>query len=210
MLVCNIPYRIRTWHRKDRFSKKVWVKLTADGTNIRKRIHCVVVALTLLDHLHTVGSVDGSGLSCSSCYILLLYPCTVCLVFLHSSIRRSPHWCVSWGGVIQEPEAGYVGPQLASRCWWDFPGKFLLAFKQCMKFMIWQQIFSCYQIKFSCHGNRHWCCINHLCMHLVQVHCWWMMGHLQAMVTWWCSWGWLTDNWREPSNLCITKDKEEI
>ena len=207
MLVCNIPYRIRTWHRKDRFSKKVWVKLTADGTNIRKRIHCVVVALTLLDHLHTVGSVDGSGLSCSSCYILLLYPCTVCLVFLHSSIRRSPHWCVSWGGVIQEPEAGYVGhlcrgggPRIAYCCWWNFPGKFLLAFKQCMKLNLggdW---------KFLAMA----CCIKHLCVHLVQVHCWWTMGHLQAMVTWWCSWGWLTDNWREPSNLCITKDKEEI
>ena len=45
-----------------RFSKKIRVKLTADGTNFGKRIHCVMVAVILLDHLPTVGSVDCNGL----------------------------------------------------------------------------------------------------------------------------------------------------
>ena len=42
-----------------RSTKRIRVKLTADGTNMGKRHHCIVVAFTLLDASKTVASADG-------------------------------------------------------------------------------------------------------------------------------------------------------
>ena len=58
-------------------------ELTEHRKNIRKRIHYVVVALTLLDRLPTVGSVDGNVIFCSTAYgLVAIYSCTVCLDLL--------------------------------------------------------------------------------------------------------------------------------
>lgn len=68
-----------------RVSKNIRVKLTEHRTNIGTRIqHYVVVALTLLDCLPTVGSVDSNGLSCSTAngFVAIYYSCTVCIDLL--------------------------------------------------------------------------------------------------------------------------------